>query len=395
MTIKTLSEILVEMGETPISTKQNDIPDVLTVENFDKYTTCTVAARPTVGAYSASFYKKRSAKDRQKIAPTRRFAKSNAANLPNPTNAASQAGDAQANDAPLLDYERSSQQTYQKSYKGSRQNRRQTPNHRAKKATHQASIGEDDLQNTANLPDFSDVKDFEQSASLQNLAKSAKLNGVQSANAQDAATLPIDGSDDGKLAGLGKISNTKLLQAIDGIRPESILQNDRATNYMRWLAFYYLSNRELSAHQLREKLLAKGCDAAAVGALVQEFAEKGYQSDERCAYMLIRESVRKARGKQHIKKLLGDAKLALPDTLDELIARADIDSITDGTILQDRTEGGVDWLALAVAARCQKYGNTLPDSQKDKARQLRFLQYRGFELGVCFDALKCTLDDLA
>ena len=45
----------------------------------------------------------------------------------------------------------------------------------------------------------------------------------------------------------------------------------KAESYMRWLAFYYLGRREQSKKELRDKLLAKGCDAAAIEALLSEF----------------------------------------------------------------------------------------------------------------------------
>lgn len=193
------------------------------------------------------------------------------------------------------------------------------------------------------------------------------------------------------------IIDEKLASTLKGVSIEPLAMPDRATRYMRWLAFYYLSNRELSQYQLRQKLLEKECDADAVADLITEFSEKGYQSDERCAYMLIRESVRKGRGRQHIRRALKDARIAF-DSLDELIAAADIDSISDGTILADSDSGGdadaVDWLLLAIEARCKKYGNAIPTTPKDKAKQLRFLQYRGFDYSVCFDALKYSVDDL-
>ena len=38
-----------------------------------------------------------------------------------------------------------------------------------------------------------------------------------------------------------------------------------------------------------------------------------------------------------------------------------------------------DWYALARETRCKKFGLNEPAEFKDKARQMRFLQYRGFE----------------
>jgi regulatory protein len=42
-------------------------------------------------------------------------------------------------------------------------------------------------------------------------------------------------------------------------------------------------------------------------------------------------------------------------------------------------EAGADWFALARAVRLRKFGDELPADFKEKARQMRFLQYRGFD----------------
>lgn len=190
------------------------------------------------------------------------------------------------------------------------------------------------------------------------------------------------------------IIDDKTLSTLQNVTIEPVYQNDRTINRLRWLAFYYLSHRELSKKQLEKKLLAKDCEPKMVADLLEEFANKGYQSDERCAHMLIREGVRQGRGKRHIAQSLKNAELNLPYSLDELIDMAGIESLSDGTILDSDDDKQINWLKLAVEARCKKYGNHLPKDQKEKARQLRFLQYRGFEMSVCFDALKYTLDDM-
>ena len=41
-------------------------------------------------------------------------------------------------------------------------------------------------------------------------------------------------------------------------------------------------------------------------------------------------------------------------------------------------EEAPDFLALARAARLRKFGPELPKDRKERARQARFLQYRGF-----------------
>lgn len=184
------------------------------------------------------------------------------------------------------------------------------------------------------------------------------------------------------------------LRLLSQVEIEKLQLPDKATRYMRWLAFYYLSRQELSKHELKAKLIAKECDPQAVDDLLVEFAQKGYQSDERCATMLVRESVRKGRGIRHLQDALKKAGLDAKTFggIDKLIALADV-GVTDGTILEDGDSDEIDWLKLAVEARCKKYGNTIPKDPKEKARQLRFLQYRGYQMSICFDALKMTLED--
>lgn len=188
-----------------------------------------------------------------------------------------------------------------------------------------------------------------------------------------------------------------LQQVLDtlAVVPEPIYDEyDKAAKYLRWLAFYYLSRRELSQAQLRKKLLDKGCQASAVEALLVEFANKGYQSDERCALMIIRESIRRHRGKQHIINALHQAKLQIAEC-DLMAMMADrqvwADELADE---KDNHQNSTNWLKLAVIARTKKYGDTPPTTPKEKARQLRFLQYRGFELAVCLEALKLTLAEV-
>lgn len=190
------------------------------------------------------------------------------------------------------------------------------------------------------------------------------------------------------------------LKLLSQVEIEKLQLPDKETRYLRWLAFYYLSKKELSRHELKAKLIAKDCDPQAVDDLLDEFAEKGYQSDTRCATMLVREAVRKGRGVRYLTDSLKKAGLDVKafGGVDELIAMSDVDSVADGTILDDDNRGNdrddeIDWLKLAVEARCKKYGDNIPKDPKEKARQLRFLQYRGFDMGVCFDALKMNLGD--
>lgn len=171
----------------------------------------------------------------------------------------------------------------------------------------------------------------------------------------------------------------------------------KAESRLRWLAFYYLSRREYGRAELKQKLIDKEQDPEQIEALLDEFADKGYQSDYRTTLMLIRENIRKGRGRDRIKHAFYQKKMPMPGNIDELIDMAQSESEAFSEFVDDDADSlveGVDWLKLAVTARVKKYGDSIPTEQKDKARQLRFLQYRGFKSDVCFQALNYTLDNL-
>lgn len=171
----------------------------------------------------------------------------------------------------------------------------------------------------------------------------------------------------------------------------------KAESRLRWLAFYYLSRREYGKAELKQKLIDKEQDPEKIEELLDEFEEKGYQSDYRTTLMLIRENIRKGRGRGRIKQEFYNKKIAMPGNIDELIDMANTESEEFRDFVDDSADNlvdGVDWLKLAVTARTKKYGNDIPTEQKDKAKQLRFLQYRGFNTDICFQALNYTLETL-
>ena len=141
---------------------------------------------------------------------------------------------------------------------------------------------------------------------------------------------------------------------------------------LRGLAFALLGRREWSKQALHDKLLQSGADHAEVAELIEEFVEKDYQNDSRTAQTAVRTNLRKGRGPARIKQDLKSREL-------------------DPNLATD-TLAETDWLAMAVALRVKKFGEALPTDQKEKARQLRFLQYRGFDGQTCQKALRWTDD---
>ena len=152
-------------------------------------------------------------------------------------------------------------------------------------------------------------------------------------------------------------------QKKDFSRPTGSLTGQR----LRGSAFAILAKREHSREELKNKLLLYGACPDELEPLLAELTGNDYQSDQRMAGMLVRANMRKGRGPariQHeLKKHHIDIELA-EDDLEE-----------------------VNWQQQAIQLRMGKFGEELPSEPKEKARQVRFLQYRGFDLDTCFKAI--------
>lgn len=52
----------------------------------------------------------------------------------------------------------------------------------------------------------------------------------------------------------------------------------------------------------------------------------------------------------------------------------------------------VDWFAEALATKVKKYGAEVATDPKLKAKQIRFLQYRGYSMDVIFKVIQFDVD---
>lgn len=121
-----------------------------------------------------------------------------------------------------------------------------------------------------------------------------------------------------------------------------------------------LARREHSVTELKNKLLKADFDIDDIYAVIEKLTAAGLQSDERFAENYLR--YRSQRG-------FGSQKITL-----ELKERGVATDIIYGAL----DESEIDWFALAASARCKRFGEDEPDTAKDRAKQQRFLQYRGF-----------------
>jgi len=129
----------------------------------------------------------------------------------------------------------------------------------------------------------------------------------------------------------------------------------------RNMAMNWLARREHSLAELREKLAARDFDPQTIETAVTELAREGLVSDERFAESFVTARMRKGQGPVRIR-----AELKKRGVGSDLVQLHVYDA-------------GRDWFALAGEVRARKFGAALPADFKDKAKQMRFLEYRGFD----------------
>ena len=137
---------------------------------------------------------------------------------------------------------------------------------------------------------------------------------------------------------------------------------------LRQQALRAVARREYSRAELARKLGRSAASPEELDALLDEFEASGWLSDARFADNAARH--RKGRFSQRYIVEDLKAKGVAGDTAREAV----------GALEQD------DY-ATALALWQQRFGKP-PADQKEKARQVRFLQSRGFALGVVFRILK-------
>ncbi len=142
---------------------------------------------------------------------------------------------------------------------------------------------------------------------------------------------------------------------------------------LRSYAFALLTRRDYSQAELSAKLNQYAIDADEVAKLVAELAQQNYQSDQRVAELTLASQIRKGKGLQRIKQTLKAKHLDA-----ELISHE----------LQE-----VDWLEQAYQLKIKKFGEAVEKDPKLKAKQVRFLQYRGFDMDVILKAIARTSEE--
>ena len=147
------------------------------------------------------------------------------------------------------------------------------------------------------------------------------------------------------------------------------LQGSRLRSY----AFAVLTRKEYSKAELIEKLALYAESRDEVITLVDELAAQHYQSDQRVAEIMLSSQKRKGKGPNRIKMALKTKK------------------IDSGLIAEELKE--TDWVLQAYELKVRKYGTEVTKDPKIKAKQIRFLMYRGFEMDAIIKAISRKEDD--
>ena len=126
-------------------------------------------------------------------------------------------------------------------------------------------------------------------------------------------------------------------------------------------AMDYLARREHGRGELLDKLTRFGFDPDVADDAVAQLIEDGLQSDARFAEAFVRSRINQGKGPVRIRADLRERGLG-GSAIDLALEEAD-----------------EDWYALARDVRLKKFGPDTPSEFRDKAKQMRFLQSRGFE----------------
>jgi regulatory protein len=127
----------------------------------------------------------------------------------------------------------------------------------------------------------------------------------------------------------------------------------------RLAAVALLARRDFAAGELAARLKQGGYPNDAVAAVIADLTAGRILDDSRFATQYVAYHADRGQGPRRIALELAKRGVGAP-----AIAAA--------------LAGGPDWSARAREVRTRRFGLTLPESWAEKAKQGRFLQYRGF-----------------
>jgi regulatory protein len=140
----------------------------------------------------------------------------------------------------------------------------------------------------------------------------------------------------------------------------------------------YLARRDFSAADLRRKLKDRGFAESAVEPVLKELEASNVVNDDRYGENVVAYRARRGLGPARIRQEL---------------KRSGLGSDVIQTTMDKAKDDGPDFVSLARAARARKFGSELPKDWKERSRQARFLQYRGFSTDHIRAVLEGSFDE--
>jgi regulatory protein len=129
-----------------------------------------------------------------------------------------------------------------------------------------------------------------------------------------------------------------------------------------------LARREYARAELRERLLLTGADREAIDVVLDELVTLGFLSDARFAHAVVRQ------------KQGGYSRRAIAEALKQ--KGVPTDAATAALAEHPLDDAG------ALAELWQRRFGRMPADEREKARQVRFLQSRGFSLSAILRLLR-------
>ncbi|ETX10113.1 RecX family transcriptional regulator [Marinomonas ushuaiensis DSM 15871] len=134
-------------------------------------------------------------------------------------------------------------------------------------------------------------------------------------------------------------------------------------------ALSLLSHREHATKELANKLKVKGHTEEEIASTIERLQEINYLNDERFAEIFVRSRISKPLGANRI--------------LQELIQKG-----VNSTLAKEAVNNAeADWFELAKQLKERRFGEEATKDFKEKGKQSRYLQYRGFN----FDEIKYAM----
>ncbi|ENQ4672581.1 recombination regulator RecX [Vibrio metoecus] len=143
----------------------------------------------------------------------------------------------------------------------------------------------------------------------------------------------------------------------------------------RQSALQLLSRRDHSEYELHQKLTLKGHVHEVVDEVVKYCLELGYLSDVRYTASQARQMVHKGYGEQRLRQKLKEKRVA------------------EAVIEQVLAEQTIDWFELAKEVAHKKFKAGISFERSQYAKQVRYLQYRGFNFDQIRYALQASESD--